>query len=237
MKWSQATEVGLVRKTNEDSICIIPELAFFAVADGMGGHKSGEVASNMALVALAEKIRNSNISNVTDRLLEGVQQANSDIYNSSRQKEDNQGMGTTLTAILIKDNGLTVAHVGDSRAYLIRSGSITPLTQDHSLVQEMLRQGGITKEQAKEHPQRNVLTRALGIESSVDVDLNRFELLSGDIVVLCTDGLYNLVSDKVIMELVLAANKPGQSVRDLVNEALKAGGTDNISVIVVEIND
>ncbi len=237
MKWSQATEVGLVRKLNEDSICIIPELAFFAVADGMGGHKSGEVASNMALESMAKKLKSSNKSNLTDRLLEGVRQANRDIYNSSRQKGINHGMGTTLTAVIIKEKGLILAHVGDSRAYLIREGNISPLTEDHSLVQEMLRHGGITKEQAKDHPHRNVLTRALGIAPSVDVDLKRFELFSGDIVVLCTDGLYNLVSDRTIKELVLSASKPEQAVKNLVDEAIKAGGTDNISVIVVEIDD
>ena len=237
MRWSQATEVGLVRRQNEDTLCVIPDLAFFAVADGMGGHQAGEVASKMAVESLSRQLRAGHPEDFAKNLREGVLQANIDIYNASRQDGSHRGMGTTLTAALIQGNELFLAHVGDSRAYLIRDDNIGSLTEDHSLVQEMIRHGGITREQAREHPHRNVLTRALGTDPRVDVDLMNMKLQKGDTLVLCTDGLYGLVSDNRILELVCSATNLEQAVKGLVTESLNNGGMDNISVIVVEIDD
>jgi len=237
MKWSQATEVGLVRKQNEDSLCAVPRLALFAVADGMGGHLAGEVASRMALESVIRQMESGDRADVVQNLLEGVRRANSDIYDASRDDGACRGMGTTLTAALILAGELVLAHVGDSRAYVIRGAEIFPLTEDHSLVQEMIRNGGITREQARDHPHRNVLTRALGTDPLVDVDLIRINLQKGDTLLLCTDGLYGLVGDHEILDLVRSAGDPDRAVRDLVDEALKRGGNDNISVIVVEIDD
>lgn len=236
MKWSQMTEVGLVRKKNEDSICVVPDLAFFAVADGMGGHQAGEVASRMAVEAVSQRLKNGDGDDTVKSLLEGVRVANSMIYASSRDDTTYRGMGTTLTAAVIRERELILAHVGDSRAYIIRGSKIYPLTEDHSLVQEMFRLGGITRQQAREHPHRNVLTRALGTDSLVDVDLIRIKLEKNDVLLLCTDGLSGLLEDEEMLRLVTGAGDPGRAVEALVAEAMKRGGSDNISVIVVEID-
>ncbi len=237
MRWSQATEVGLVRKQNEDSVCVDPGLAFFAVADGMGGHRAGEVASRMALETVVRRLNAGHREDAAKSLLEGVRQANSSIYAASRSDGSCRGMGTTISAAAIRDGELILAHVGDSRAYLIRGDKIHPLTEDHSLVQEMIRHGGISREQAREHPHRNVLTRALGTDPEVDVDLISTGLEKGDIVLLCTDGLCGLVGDEEILQLVREAGVPHRAVKNLVDEALKRGGADNISVIVVELDE
>ncbi|MCL6612353.1 MAG: Stp1/IreP family PP2C-type Ser/Thr phosphatase [Peptococcaceae bacterium] len=237
MRWSQATETGLVRRQNEDCLCVIPDLALFAVADGMGGHLAGEVASRMAVESVARQLQSGNRDDTVKSLLEGVRRANSDIYKASRRDGSCRGMGTTLTVAVISGGDLVLAHVGDSRAYIIRGDKIHLLTEDHSLVQEMIRHGGITREQARDHPHRNVLTRALGTEPLVDVDLISIKLERGDILLLCTDGLYGLVGDEEILELVRSAANPDQAVRMLVDEALRRGGSDNISVIVVEVDD
>ncbi|NTW04931.1 MAG: Stp1/IreP family PP2C-type Ser/Thr phosphatase [Peptococcaceae bacterium] len=234
MRWSQATEVGLVRKQNEDSICLLPELSFFAVADGMGGHMAGEVASKMAIDFLVEKLKDLSNLDSASILAQAVRQSNERVYSFSMQEGIHRGMGTTLTAAMIRKDKLILAHVGDSRAYLVRGDNIIPLTEDHSLVQEMLRSGGITTEQAKKHPRRNILTRALGVEESVTVDLKEIPLELGDILILCTDGLYNLVSDKSIYNIVISADEFESIAEYLADEALKAGGNDNISVIVVK---
>lgn len=227
----------MVRKQNEDCLCVVPDLALFAVADGMGGHLAGEVASRMAVDSLTRQVRRGDKGDDTENLLEGVRLGNSDIYKASRDDGTCRGMGTTLTAALIRDGELILAHVGDSRAYIIRGGKIHPLTEDHSLVQEMIRNGGITREQARDHPHRNVLTRALGTDPLVDVDLIRTGLEKGDIILLCTDGLYGMVEDSRILDLAWSAEGPDQAVELLVREALERGGIDNISVIVVEMDE
>ncbi|MFZ5643297.1 MAG: Stp1/IreP family PP2C-type Ser/Thr phosphatase [Bacillota bacterium] len=237
MKWSQGTEVGLIRKRNEDSVCVIPELALFAVADGMGGHLAGEVASRMAIESVVEELRLGCGSNIENNLLKGVQIANSKVYEVSRRDTSCRGMGTTLTAAVIKEREMVLAHVGDSRAYLIRGERIITLTEDHSLVQEMLKHGGITKEQARDHPHRNVLTRALGTDPSVEVDIIKTVLEKKDIVLICSDGLSGLVEDYEIRQIVNSASGPEQAVKDLIQEALNRGGNDNITVIVVDIDE
>jgi len=237
MRWSQATEVGLIRKQNEDSVCVVPELSFFAVADGMGGHLAGEVASRMAIEAIAAQLTGDGREEPDRKLLLGAHQANSNIYEASRKDNSCRGMGTTLTAGVIRKGELILAHVGDSRAYLIRKDSISPLTEDHSLVQEMIRQGGITREQARDHPHRNVLTRALGTDASVNVDLVRVELMTGDVLLFCSDGLSGLVDDDLMLRLVRSSSGPDEAVKKLVAEALRRGGSDNISVIVVATDE
>ena len=237
MRWSQATEVGLVRKRNEDSICVIPDLALFAVADGMGGHLAGEVASRMAVESVADQLRSGGVEQIESNLLDGARAANSKVFDASSNDISCRGMGTTLTAAVIRDREMILAHVGDSRAYIIRGEKIYALTEDHSLVQELLKQGGITKEQARDHPHRNVLTRALGTDPAVEVDLIRARLEKDDVILLCSDGLCGLVEDDEIMRLVRLAPDPEEAVKSLVSEALSRGGNDNISVIVVEIDD
>jgi protein phosphatase len=237
MKWSQATEVGLVRKQNEDFLCVNPGLALFAVADGMGGHLAGEVASRMAIESITRQLQAGDRDDTVKCLLEGFRRANSNIYKASREDGSCRGMGTTLTAAVVRERELVLAHVGDSRAYIIRDDKIHPLTEDHSLVQEMIRQGGLTRKQARDHPHRNVLTRALGTDPLVDVDLITIGLERGDILLLCTDGLYGLLDDEEMLDLVRSSAGPDQAVKKLVDEAVKRGGNDNISVIMVEMDD
>ncbi|RYD04590.1 hypothetical protein N752_14550 [Desulforamulus aquiferis] len=163
MKWSQITDVGRVRSSNEDSVCVCPEIGLYGVADGMGGHKAGEIASSTALKYLEDNlpIYLKESPDKAEALLRSFEEANLRVFRMSTEFADFRGMGTTVTVGLLVDDELLIAHIGDSRAYLIRQNQIAQITDDHSLVAEMLRGGGITEEQAQHHPQRNVLTRAM----------------------------------------------------------------------------
>jgi len=238
MRWSQATEIGKVRLTNEDCIKICPDLGLFAVADGMGGHQAGETASNLALRELECFLR-SCLSNCPDEemlLAQGVQEANRLIHQMSLNYPEFKGMGTTLSCVLIRSKILHLAHTGDSRIYLFRQGGITQLTEDHSLVQQMLKNGGITGEQAKYHPYRHILTRALGVGATVEVDTARLLLQPQDILLLCTDGLSGLLDDRDMGRVIYGNAELEQSTRLLVELALERGGTDNITVILVAVD-
>ncbi|HZK18849.1 MAG TPA: Stp1/IreP family PP2C-type Ser/Thr phosphatase [Clostridia bacterium] len=237
MKWSQASVKGLVREENEDSFCIWPDIGLFAVADGMGGHQAGEVASNLALKYLRESISEDPTvtSNPEASLLSSVRYANREVFHIASQSKELQGMGTTVTASLILGGRLVYAHVGDSRIYLIRAGDIHQLTKDHSLVQEMVRKGELTREQAIRHPQKNVLTRALGTASDVVVDTANFGLQKGDRILLCTDGLTRHVGDREILKEVFKKADLKEIIDSLLEIAFAKGGTDNITVIIIEI--
>lgn len=237
MKWSQITEVGLVRAGNEDSMCACPEIGLFAVADGMGGHRAGEIASSTALSYLVEQLKNSRVEqqDVAENLLRIMNEANQRIYQLSCENAQYRGMGTTVTAGIILANELIVAHVGDSRVYLIRSPDILQITHDHSLVGEMLRSGGLTEEQASNHPQKNILTRAMGTAPDVKIDLHRKNIQAGDKVLFCTDGLTNHVSPLEIKAITLTQSDLGNCLRELTEIALERGGVDNITMVLVEI--
>ncbi len=237
MKWSQASDAGLVRRVNEDCLCIEPGLGLFAVADGMGGHQAGEIASRMATAELVRFLK-SHFSHRADPgkiLVQGVQAANRMVYQLSCSHASYRGMGTTLTAVLVRKENLYLAHVGDSRIYLLRRGKMQQLTQDHSLVQELVRLGGLSEEQARHHPQRNVLTRALGIEPRVEVDCGQVRLQEGDRVLLCTDGLTVHLSPEEIGMLVEQIPDLDRAVSVLVQTALERGGSDNITVILMAV--
>ncbi len=233
MKWSQATEVGRVRQQNEDSVLAAADIGLFAVADGMGGHRAGEVASNMAMRDLEQYIRKSGGGDMGRILVDAVRNANSNVFSSSGGEPSLKGMGTTLTAVVLKDGKATVSHVGDSRAYLIRGTNISQLTRDHSLVQELFNVGGITRAEAREHPQRNVLTRALGTGPVVDVDLVNLKLKTGDVLLLCTDGLTGLVEDHEILTVYGQSHSLDDAVHKLIRTAMDRGGNDNISVVLI----
>jgi len=238
MRWSQASDIGSVRTVNEDSVCIRPELGFFAVADGMGGSRSGEVASRIILQELESFLiscpdQNQDLGVI---LAEGVKRANKAVYVASFKSEDYHGMGTTLSCIIVRGGMLYLAHAGDSRIYLFRNGTIVQLTQDHSMVQEMQNEGVITKEEARSHPYRHVLTRALGVELTMEADIDHLQLLPGDMILLCTDGLSGFVSDETILQAVLGAPDLDRAVNALVQCALNVGGADNISVILVAVD-
>lgn len=236
MRWAQITDTGLSRKDNEDSLLVSPDMGLLAVADGMGGHQGGEVASGLALQTLEKELAHSLKKGESPEkaLLDSVRMANISVFELSGRNKELHGMGTTITACLKCEDDLIIAHVGDSRAYLIRWGSIRQLTQDHSLVQELLRNGGISEEQALQHPQRNLLTRALGTEQSVEVDLYRYKVVANDLLLLCTDGLTRYLRQEDLLYIINSSKDIHAAVRVLLDKALQYGGADNITIILAQ---
>ena len=227
-----ASDVGRVRKANEDSFHVRAPL--FVVADGMGGAQAGEVASQIAADAFKEPLDES--LPPEPRMANVVRAANLEIHRQSASDANLQGMGTTLTALLLGDDEITIAHVGDSRAYRLRSGELERLTRDHSLVGEMVRRGAITEAEAEVHPQRSILTRALGPESEIEVDTLSHSVRSGDIYLLCSDGLTGMVDEATIQE-VLASDRPMKEMADdLIRRANERGGVDNITVVLLKVD-
>lgn len=236
MRWSQITKCGPVRRRNEDWLCACPELGLFAVADGMGGHQAGNVASRMALEILEQYIRTNLKEGLPARFLleKGIQKANEAVYFSAQEHQERRGMGTTISACLIRGQHLVVANVGDSRTLLWRHGKVSKLTSDHSLVQALLDGGGITEEDALTHPKRNVLTRALGTGPRVEVDLFEYDMMPGDGLLISTDGLTGFVPENKIGELIERSNHdPDVVVQSLYQEAIAAGSNDNITIIMI----
>ena len=234
------TDVGVVRSSNEDSFAVLLGKdapigdALLAVADGMGGHSAGEIASRMALDLLRYEL--SNASSPTEESLHRVVLlANEGVYSESTMESDLRGMGTTLVAGLLARGVLLICNIGDSRAYLLRSGELERLTIDHSWVSEMVAQGSLTPEQASTHPRRNILTRALGIGEYVQTDMTRVVLRQGDRILLCSDGLHGMVNDSTISE-ILRKKSLKKVARELVKMAKCAGGDDNITVIVAQMD-
>jgi protein phosphatase len=235
MKWAYITDTGLVRALNEDSLCVSPEDGFFAVADGMGGHRAGEVASKAALQLLKSGLnrRLKSGESAEQALVESIKETNRSLFELSAENPEWQGMGTTVTACLKRDGEIMIGQVGDSRAYLLRDKGISQLTEDHSLVQELVKSGSITEEEAFLHPQRNVLTRAIGIGLVLDVDLFRLNIQEGDLLLLCTDGLTRYIRQEELLSTVDAAPDLDAAVKDLLEKATRSGGADNISIVLV----
>jgi len=227
------TDTGRQRRENEDSAYVRAPL--FVVADGMGGAQAGEVASRMAVETFERGLPES--GSPESRLAELVRDANQRIYDRSRVDRGRAGMGTTLTAAYLTDGQLAIAHVGDSRAYLLRDGRLLRLTQDHSLVDELVRQGKLTEAQAAEHPQRSIITRALGPEPEVEVDTFTYPLRPGDVLLLCSDGLTSMVSEERMAETILTAPGLEQAADRLIDEANEAGGRDNITVVLCRFGE
>jgi protein phosphatase len=223
-----STDTGQVREGNEDSYLVDRRLDLFAVADGMGGHRAGEIASATALDGLRTAVDEGT------PVADAVGRANTAVWDKAAGDTDLAGMGTTLTAAIFDDGTLTIAHVGDSRAYLMRDDRLERLTTDHSLVEELIRDGKLTEEQAAVHPQRSIITRALGVDSSVDVDVYSLVLQGGDRVILCSDGLTSMVRTAGIAEILRAEPDPTVAANALVDAANAAGGEDNITVVVLD---
>jgi PPM family protein phosphatase len=234
MRISALSDVGLVRKNNEDNFFICaPHL--FIVADGMGGHEAGEVASKIAVTAMQEYMtKNVGNRNIKQRLREAVRVANREVYQEAAARHECFGMGTTISAVFLQEDMLYWVQVGDSRVYLVREGTIQLLTEDHSLVWQLLKQGSITLEEANVHPQRNVLTRAVGTEPETEIDVGEIMLLPKDQILLCTDGLSNLVSGEEITETIVGTTDPDEAVKKLVQLAKEHGGFDNITTILID---
>jgi serine/threonine protein phosphatase PrpC len=220
------SDVGRAREANEDSFLERPPL--FAVADGMGGAQAGEVASRIAVETLAGATSGHDVRRA-------IEQANERIHESAQRDRDRAGMGTTVTAAWVGPGALTIAHVGDSRAYRLRDGALEQLTEDHSLVGSLVRMGTITPAEADDHPQRSVILRAVGVDGQVEVDVEEHETIPGDVYLLCSDGLSGMVRDEVIEE-TLALDAPLTGMAGMLIELANAsGGRDNITAVLFRI--
>ena len=224
------TDIGLVRTGNEDRSLTMPPV--FAVADGMGGHQAGEVASGLAIDLLEETAARSPSPTAHD-VVDAIERSNAAIRSEARLRSDLAGMGTTCTVVVV-DSVIHVAHVGDSRAYIYRDGQLVQLTEDHSLVASMVREGIIAPADASTDRRRNILTRALGAEDQVQVDVVTAERAPGDRILLCSDGLHGQVADAAITSVLGDAMDPATAAERLVGLANAAGGDDNVTVIVID---
>ena len=237
------SEIGLVRTVNQDAFTVNDEVGVWAVADGMGGHVGGEVAAQTAIATIrAEAATSSHLlgngqASPTDVLTNLISQAHEAILSRARSKSKLKGMGTTIVLLAIVSGPVPVAyltHVGDSRAYRFRSGTLTPLTKDHTLIEKYLERGILTPETAKTHPERHVLTRALGVGTTVKPTITAFPILPEDLVLLCSDGLTKMLEDEDIRTVFAAGElDPAQVCNRLVAAALDRGGEDNVTVVVV----
>jgi protein phosphatase len=244
------TDVGRVRKNNEDQFLMDLDLGLFIVADGMGGHNAGEVASKMAVDVVRDSVRrfangsqkailgkvDSRYSERTNQLGSSVRLSNQFIRESARATPQHNGMGTTVDCIWVQKDKLSIAHVGDSRVYLVREGQLHLLTNDHSLVEEQVRQGLLKKEEAERSPLKHILTRALGVDENVEVDLSEVPFYDGDLVIGCTDGLMKTVPDADILKTAREMKTPKMIVEHLIDLGNVAGGVDNITVVAVQFS-
>ena len=231
-----ASDIGCVRAHNEDSCLVLEEKQLYAVADGMGGQAAGEVASSL-LTAVLEKDLSPLTSFGEEELRRAVLHANACILKEAEENPSRKGMGTTATVLKIVDGFAIWAHVGDSRLYLFREGGLQQVTRDHSYVESLVSQGSLTEEEARNHPQKNMLLRAVGVEKDLTVDTGSLALQADDVLLLATDGLMNMVEGTCIAGLLAAAQNEPERFDDLaytlVKQALEAGGTDNVTVIAV----
>jgi serine/threonine protein phosphatase PrpC len=227
------SDPGRRRRRNEDSFVVEPPL--FVVADGMGGAQAGEVASRLAASAFRE-FHEADDLDAAERVTAIVQEANRRIYDRAAEDRSVSGMGTTVTAALVEEGGITIGHVGDSRAYRIRDAELEQLTDDHSLVADLVRGGRLSPEEADTHPQRSVITRALGTDPSVDVDTTAVNAEPGDVFLLCSDGLTSMVADEEILRIVSDSASLDDAAAELVKAANRSGGEDNITVVLFRVD-
>lgn len=242
MRFAAGTDKGLVREINEDSYNVIAGGAetpyVFIIADGMGGHNCGEVASSAAVEYISNSIVQDSrrflpVGSCDAEIRKLVEDTNSVVYQKSLERPEANGMGTTLTMAVIVNTTITVAHVGDSRLYLIRAGKIQQVTEDHSYIEELVKNGSITREEAEHHPRKNVITRAIGCLPELEVDILSLTIEKNDIYILCTDGLTNMLGEGEIIKMV-KNNEPDAACSQLIEAAKKQGGEDNITVIVIK---
>lgn len=240
MKLYSATDAGRIRNTNQDyvfasdkSVGKLPNL--FVVADGMGGHNAGDRASSYAVEVLLETIRNSRERKPIKVIRSAIEKANEKVLMESDSSEIFQGMGTTLVVASVVRGVLYVANVGDSRLYIIGKSGIRQITRDHSLVEEMVRSGGLTREEGRNHPDKNIITRAVGVKSVVNIDFFEEEVLEEEVILMCSDGLSNMLTDQEIRQIVKEEKNLREAGKKLVESANSNGGRDNITVLLVGI--
>ena len=240
MKISSLTDIGNTREMNQDylysseeSVGKLPNL--FLVADGMGGHKAGEFASRYVVEHIVRSIKGSKEEEAVRILSESIETANRKLKEYADAHQQMRGMGTTIVAAVIQGRTLLVANVGDSRLYIV-GDEITQVTQDHSLVQEMVRLGQMDPQSAKNHPDKNIITRAVGVSEKVKIDIFERQLRAGEYIILCSDGLTNMVEDSVILQILHGAGSLSDKAERRIELANKNGGKDNITVIIIEPN-
>lgn len=241
LKLAYQSDIGRVRMVNEDRAVVqdnVGGLSLAIVADGMGGHQAGDIASQMAVELIQFQLqslhRELSIEERKQLVKSAIEIANEKIFEFASQRENYHGMGTTVVAALADEQGVVIAHIGDSRAYRVHNGQIEQLTEDHSLVNELVKSGQITREEASHHPRRNVLTRALGTEPTIEVDVRDVSWKPGDILLLCSDGLSSLVEKEQLTAHITSEAALEVKVERLIAEALKAGGDDNVTVVLIE---
>ena len=240
LHYSAVSDKGMRRSENQDNLILVPELSLFGVADGMGGHQGGQVASTIARDAISDYFKTLSLTNSVhplERIQKSILSANSKIQEKAQQETHLSGMGTTTTLLFYQDKSLWLGHVGDSRCYLFRNQQYWQLTRDHSLVQEKLRAGLITREQLKTDKMRNVITRSVGFEPQVEIDIYTIHPKVGDVFILCSDGLSTMIEDEEIFstlhKTLFEEKKPDQAAQTLVDLANARGGEDNVSVVVI----
>ena len=238
--WAARTDVGMIRSGNEDNYAVnaTGERGLFIVADGMGGHAAGEVASEMAVQTVEREltgVRDLDDDRTTGKLTEAVKKANRTIHDRTITEVDKQGMGTTASVLLLTTTKYMIGQVGDSRVYLLRDGALQQLTKDHSYVQEQVDAGFLTPEQARYHPYSNVITRCVGASPEVEPDVYAGEARVGDLYLVASDGLTGMVDDRRLQMLLMSRAEPERKVHALISEANGRGGLDNITAIVVQV--
>jgi protein phosphatase len=234
------TDVGMIRSGNEDNFAVNAnaERGLFIVADGMGGHAAGEVASEMAVQTIELElggVQDVDAADVPERLAEAVRKANRNIHDRTLTEVDKQGMGTTTSVLLMSQRHYLIGQVGDSRVYLLRDGALRQLTKDHSYVQEQVDAGFLTPEQARYHPYSNVITRCVGASPEVEPDIYRGDIKLGDLFLVASDGLTGMVDDRRLQMLLMSRAEPERKVHALISEANGRGGLDNITAIIVQV--
>ena len=238
MKTFSMTDIGRKREVNQDYVFATDETIgnlpnLLVVADGMGGHRAGDFASRFTVEVLAEEVQNCKETHPETILGNSIQAANERLLEEAQKDNRLEGMGTTLVAATILDHVLYFANVGDSRLYLINK-EIRQLSKDHSMVEEMVRLGGLTEEEAKHHPDKNIITRAIGVKQKVEPDFFEYRLKGGDIILMCSDGLTNMVDDDEIFQIVKSARDIVEAVESLIQRANENGGSDNIGVVLAQ---
>lgn len=237
MKVVGISDTGLVREKNEDAFFIDEDQGFFLVCDGMGGHRGGEVASHMAVETISRSMEGFTSANAQQLLVQGIKNANQAILKAGLENENLFEMGTTVTAALVSDTQFTVANVGDSGVFIIRDGAIRKVTRDHTLAEKMLSNGVLKPEEMRDNAYNHILTRALGIEEQIEIDLFNEELWTDDILLMCSDGLTDMLTPEEILTIVQAYRTDLEfAAQQLLSEALAKGGFDNITIVLLGFN-
>jgi PPM family protein phosphatase len=245
LRYGVKSDKGNVRENNEDNYNVIAGYpgvpVSYVIADGMGGHNSGEIASKMAVEITCSYILQipellSQYEDITSIIKMIMEKTNAEVFLASNEQESTQGMGTTLIIAVANNKKLHIGHIGDSRVYLIREGAITQITTDHSYIEELVRNGTLSREEAENHPKKNLITRALGCIESVEVDTYESDIQDNDVFIMCTDGLTNMLGDDEIKNIIIKLNEPESACNELVKMANENGGEDNITVIIFKSN-